>query len=356
MRPAVCLLTLFWIILAATSAEACTCLSVERDGGPLVGRNYDWDFSDGLVMVNKRGFEKPIRLDPSEPGSSWFAKYGSVTFNQYGRDFPTGGVNETGLVVEVLWLRGTVFPPDDERTALNSLQWIQYELDTASSVDEVIASLEKVRVTGTVQIHFYIADRTGAAAAIEYLEGEGVVHRTGESMPVAVLTNHTYQDSEVFLRSCEGWGGKEPLPEGDRSLPRFVRAATAARELREEGGAPTVADLFRILEDVASPDRTQWSIVYDLARMEIHLRTRKREKVRSISLADLDFACATPVKMIDIDLDASGDLRERWIDYTRAANRDLIGRSYEKTDFLRGTPATTLDLLAGHPERARCGR
>jgi choloylglycine hydrolase len=29
---------------------------------------------------------------------SWISKYGSITFNQYGREFPTGGMNEKGLV------------------------------------------------------------------------------------------------------------------------------------------------------------------------------------------------------------------------------------------------------------------
>ena len=34
--------------------------------------------------------------------ASWVSKYGSVTFNQYGRELPTGGMNEAGLVVETI--------------------------------------------------------------------------------------------------------------------------------------------------------------------------------------------------------------------------------------------------------------
>jgi penicillin V acylase-like amidase (Ntn superfamily) len=30
-----------------------------------------------------------------------------VTFNQYGRNFPSGGMNEAGLVIELMWLEGS---------------------------------------------------------------------------------------------------------------------------------------------------------------------------------------------------------------------------------------------------------
>lgn len=340
----------------APSARGCTCFLAERQGSGFVGRNYDWDFSDGLVLVNPRGLEKPIDLDPSRVGGSWRAAHGSVTFNQYGRDFPAGGVNEKGLVVEVLWLRGTVFPPEDDRIGLSSLQWIQYQLDTSATVAEVIASLEEVRVTGTVPIHYFVADRTGAAASIEYLDGKAAIHRTGDSMPVPVLTNHTYEESEAFLRNCEGWGGTEPLPEGERSLPRFARAAAGVRALAASAEGPSVTSVFAVLESVSSAERTQWSIVYDLAAMRIHFRTRMSPDIRTIAVGEIDLACETGVRMIDIDLKGTGDLRDRWTGYTRTANRDLIGRAYAKTEFLRETPGATLDLLAAHPERARCAR
>ena len=35
----------------------------------------------------------------------WTSKFGSVTFNQYGKDNPMGGVNERGLVIEVMELQ-----------------------------------------------------------------------------------------------------------------------------------------------------------------------------------------------------------------------------------------------------------
>ena len=354
MRAVLVVLVLSICAGAAVPAPACTCFSVVHGATVFVGRNYDWDFSDGLVLVNSRGLEKFANLDPEADSKSWIARYGSVTFNQYGRDFPCGGMNEQGLVVEVLWLDGSVYPPADERLGLDSVQWIQYQLDTAASVDEVLASLAIVRVQGTVAIHFYVADREGHAAAVEFLGGNAVVHRTGASMQVAALTNHTYEQSLSYLRGLEGWGGREPLPKSAGSLARFGRAASAARALAERRNAAQPADIFGVLQDVAQPGRTQWSVVYDLTARRIHFRTLRSAGIKSIDFGGLDFACSAPNRMLDVDVDARGDVAGRWREYTRAANRELIGRTYAKTEFLRDTTPRTLDALAAHPERGHC--
>jgi penicillin V acylase-like amidase (Ntn superfamily) len=348
---------------ASAPAPACTCFSVLQADAVYVGRNYDWDFSDGLVLVNKRGLEKSASLDPTAHSGVWLARYGSVTFNQYGRDFPTGGINEAGLVVEVLWLDGTVFPPEDDRMALNSIQWIQYELDTAATVDEVIASLAKVRVRGTVEVHFFIADRSGATAAVEFLDGKPVVHRSDEggagddsirSMPVRVLTNHLYETSKKFLDSCIGWGGNEAIPaDSPRSLPRFGRAASGVRGIASLDRLIGPADIFDVLKSVTH-DRTQWTIVYDLEKLRIEFKTASSRAVKTIHLSDLDFSCRTPVRMLDVDRKDAGNVRTLWVDYTQAADRDLIGRSYAKTEFLKQIPTEALDGLASYPETARC--
>lgn len=348
---------------ASTPSRACTCFAYRTgERGSLVGRNYDWDFGDDLVLVNKRGLEKHAGLDPAAPGGTWTSLYGSLTFNQYGREFPTGGVNEKGLVVEVLWLGETVFPSPDDRMEVQSIQWIQYQLDTAASVADVVASLDRVRISGqSTPIHFFVADSAGDTASIEFLDGRAVVHRTdartgapGEPMPVPVLTNHTYEASEAYLRTCSGWGGTAAIPNSPASLHRYARAATRVRELQALSRLTGPDDVFAILGDVAQEGGTQWSIVYDLGRLQVHFKTARDQAVKSIHLADLDFACSTPVTMMDVEQAGAGNLRGRWAEYTRAANRRLIGATYGKTEFLKGVAAETLDLLAAYPEGARC--
>ena len=114
-------------IAVATAADACTTFCA----GGLFGRNYDFEIGYGHVIVNKRGVSKTSQTDKP---ASWTSRFGSITFNQFGRDSATGGMNEKGLVVELMWLDGTRYPAADARSEVGTLEWIQYQLDTASNV------------------------------------------------------------------------------------------------------------------------------------------------------------------------------------------------------------------------------
>ncbi len=134
-------------------------------------------------MVNKRGVKKqgmPVD-DPVAP-PVWVSRYGSITFNQYGRETPMGGMNEAGLVVHQMMLREGVFPSPDNRNPVKNLQWIQYQLDNFSRVEEVIKSNQKIRIqTDEVPgLHYLAADRTGDCASLEWINGKLIVHQ-GES-------------------------------------------------------------------------------------------------------------------------------------------------------------------------------
>lgn len=340
------------LICPTNESSGCTCFSLERDAGVLVGRNYDWDFSDGLVLVNKRNVKKPYGVFSRGSDAGWSSKYGSVTFNQYGRDFPQGGINEMGLVIEILWLNGTVFPPDDDRIDLGSTQWIQYQLDMSASVAEVLESFDRVQVLGEVEIHYFLTDRSGAAASIEFLEGKRVVHVSGESMPATVLTNHSYSRSKEYLLGHKGWGGSNDAPQSTRSLDRFVRAASLKLELDKK--SREVESVFQILDAVSQGEHTQWSIVYDPNRLRVHFKTQRCRAVKRIDFDALDFACTSPVLMVDIDSDGAGSLADRWEEYTRDANLGLIKRSFGKTSFLQQISEEALGVIASHPDRSIC--
>ena len=61
-----------------------------------------------------------------------------------------------------------------------------------------------------------------------------------------------------------------------------------------------------------------------------------------------------PVKVLDVNADMSGDVTNRFSDYTYSANRDLIGRSFSKTGFLSEIPDERLDAIARLPDRFEC--
>src|SRR5438046_8711001 len=86
-------------ILTIHAAHACTTFCMDVNGRPVFGANYDWDTGVGLLMVNKRAVAK-VALT-GRP-AMWPSRFASITFNQYGTAFPTGGLKEAGLVVPLL--------------------------------------------------------------------------------------------------------------------------------------------------------------------------------------------------------------------------------------------------------------
>ncbi len=149
----------------------------KHDKIEIIGRNYDWDVEDGLVIVNKRGVLKRGYFRDEEKGTPavWTSKYGSVTFNQYGRELPTGGMNEAGLVVETMALSEARYPRPDKRPYLGSaLQLRQFLLDNFALVNEVIACDAMIRISPrrtVLGVHVLISDRMGNCASIEFLYG-----------------------------------------------------------------------------------------------------------------------------------------------------------------------------------------
>src|SRR5436305_12805815 len=77
--------------VAPRPASACTTFMLERGGDRVVGKSYDWYMGQGLVLINKRGTAKrSLPAKPSDQPAQWLSRHASVTFNQYGREFPGG--------------------------------------------------------------------------------------------------------------------------------------------------------------------------------------------------------------------------------------------------------------------------
>src|SRR5262245_16558992 len=105
-RPVPLVLLAAWFVAAGGAALACTTFCLRGGDRIVFGKNYDWTIEDGLLMVNKRGVRRASGLGAASLPARWTSRYGSVTFNQYGRDAPSGGMNEAGLVIELMWVDG----------------------------------------------------------------------------------------------------------------------------------------------------------------------------------------------------------------------------------------------------------
>ncbi|MHB9099875.1 MAG: linear amide C-N hydrolase, partial [Syntrophales bacterium] len=114
----------------------------------------------------------------------WTSKYGSVIASGY-ESGTSDGMNEKGLVANMLYLAESEYPPDDKRPTLVTGAVVQYLLDSFATVEEAVAAmrLEQFRVVtvtapngskGTV--HFSISDASGDSAIFEYIKGKLVIH------------------------------------------------------------------------------------------------------------------------------------------------------------------------------------
>ncbi len=345
------------ISLIPSDGLTCTTFSLKEGHQVVFGKNYDWHLGRGMVIANKRGVSKTampgLRDDPGEY-AIWTSKYGSLTFNQYGREMPMGGMNEAGLVVELMSLSETQYPQPDARHAIKDLQWIQYQLDNFSRVGEVIANNASLRILSYERpgLHFLVADKTGDCAVIEFLNGSLVLH-IKEILIAKTLANNTYAESCEYLRQHEGFGGQLPVVKGNASLKRFVKSANMLKNYDSNVHGSAVDYAFHILENVSQAS-TKWRIVYDQEKMRVHFRTASNPNINYVDFNNLDFDCETPVKVVDIDSDLSGNIAEAFVEYGREMNLDLIRYAFKGTGLMRYLPERFIHQRATYPESTQC--
>ena len=314
---------------------------LERGGERVIGKSYDWHMGQGLVMVNKRGVAKQSL--PAKPGDvprSWLSRHASVTFNQYGREFPTGGMNDAGLVVEVMWLDSSEYEQADERPTLNELQWIQYQLDTFATVAEMTAAAPVLRVSPVyARVHYLACDKTGRLRGLRARR-----RQAGGDAGRA-------RADEPQLRRIRRMGGEAgavpPTGVGIAAALRARRAPRGDAAQRRPGDRRVRGARRRPL--VAEP--VEHRLRSGPPARQLPHPCEPRASRPWIS-RKLDASCAQPVELLDIDADASGDVASRLRPYDQATNRALIERSVRRIrDQL---PAGAVDMMVAYPAALAC--
>jgi penicillin V acylase-like amidase (Ntn superfamily) len=341
-------------ILLPICAHPCTTFCLKNGRSFVFGRNYDWDYENAVILVNKRNIAKKAFLLPGvENPAQWASKYGSITFNQYGREFPLGGMNEAGLVIEMLWLAQAEYPLTDPRPAVIDSQWVQYQLDTAATVADVLASDQKIRIDASSKslLHFLVCDSQGGVAVIELLGGRLRTY-TGKDLPVAALANNTYAYCLNLLDLCNGDETHPAFAQANNSLKRFMRAANGVRQWNAHVSGSPVPYAFQVLEK-AAVDRTMFRIVYEGASGMIYFRTKSTPDIRHIDIHHVDFSCRTPVQYLDILEPLKGDVTANFKPFSWEANYRLIKDSVANTSLLKMSDDQLLKI-AKYPEDLIC--
>lgn len=260
--------TVFILLITClfSTASACTAFFIHQNGGMFLCKNFDWTDGEGLVMFSPSGkqYHDPVT------GTSWTARYSSITFCYKETSNTVGGMNSEGLVIEELSALPYSFQEKGDKVQVNEFQWISYHLDNCASVEEVVRNQQNINLVPEEHcLHYIIADGQGDVAVIEFASGGCIVYR-GDELPYPLLSNNPYASSLRYLASFNGFGGSMPVPVSKGSCDRFVIAAKQLQNISNNSNV-CVNSCFCMLDKVQQYD-TQWQIVYNIRERQIYFR------------------------------------------------------------------------------------
>ncbi len=314
--------------------------------------SIDQQFGAGHIYVNKRNVERHRYLLYAEKPLVWASKYGSVTFNLVGRDWPHDGMNEMGLVILSMGLDDTKFEPADSRFPIDENGWIQYQLDNSASVGDVLENMKKIRISSRSigDSHFLIVDPSGRALVVEFVDGKQQAF-VDEKLPHAILANDTYAHMLGFLSQQKGFGGiREDTFRVASSCSRFARVAE-----RLQGQAPSRHSLvpfgFAVLAELKQSN-TQYQVIYDPLAQSIQYRSHESNELKTISFGDYDFACTSPALMADIQSFTRYSIKSTFKSYDPVRSRVAL-RQFNDSTF-QYFPEEALAAIAEAPLSSDC--
>lgn len=296
-----------FVFLFGGNAYACSEIFVCFKNQALISaRNFD--FIDGVGNIFHTRVDTPRESQHVPQGCTpltWKAKYASISFNKIftaeGQRTLAGvdGMNTEGFKAGTYFLTDSRFTSVSSGKAIDVGSLLQYMLDTCSSVEQAINDITsgEYAVTATempgleIKLHLFIHDANGESAIVEFIDRETIITRNPQ---VPVITNTKYDESLEHLKTCDGFGGKNPVGGTESSLDRFTRAAYAYKNIAQyakETGKNTfsVWDGFGAIQSVAVPPAfahgfTQWTIVSDIYNRNMYFRTAANASVVKIDL------------------------------------------------------------------------
>ena len=305
-------------MLVVPAAEACTRLVYHGyDGAVITARSMDWKDE---ILTNLWIFPRGMARDGAGGPNSvkWTSKYGSVISSGY--DVSTvDGVNEVGLVANVLWLVESKYPDyDPNKPALSIAAWAQYVLDNYATVTEAVDALKDepfVLITDNVPgqqrlttLHLSLSDASGDSAIFEYIDGKLVVHH---SRDYQVMTNSPTFDQQLALNSYwQEIGGTVFLPGTNRAADRFARASFYVNAVPKfEDPNLALASVFSVIRNasvpfgISTPDQpnissTRWRTVVDHKRKLYFFESALTPNTFWVDLKKIDFSPRARVKRL----------------------------------------------------------
>lgn len=113
-----------------------------EDDMMVTARSMDWrDEIPACMWVFPRGIERNGAV--GDNSIIWTSRYGSLIISAFDMA-STDGMNEKGLVANLLWLAEANYPEYIGQTqGLSVSAWVQYVLDNYATVSETVEALKK---------------------------------------------------------------------------------------------------------------------------------------------------------------------------------------------------------------------
>ena len=300
-----------------TSAACTRVLYQGPNNTVMTGRTMDWSENP---HSNLWIFPRGMRRNGAAGANSveWRSKYGSVITAAY--DIcTTDGMNEKGLVANLLWLAESKYPAlNPKRPALSISVWAQYVLDNFATVNEAVTALSRNEFdvitdkmpdgSRTATLHLSISDASGDSAIFEYIDGRLKIHH---NRAYTVMTNSPVFDQQLALDDYwNNIGGLIFLPGTNRAADRFVRASFYIGVVHTTDDMRTAAAaLFGVIRNVSVPfgistpsepniASTRWRTVSDQKNLRYFYESTLDPFLLWVDFKDADFAEGAQVKML----------------------------------------------------------
>src|ERR1700679_493962 len=143
VRLSVVIIGLVCCLLSIPLLEACTrVVYLGPDGNVITARSMDWKVDVGTnLWILPRGMARTGEAGPNSV--HWTSKYGSVIATGYDIS-TTDGMNEQGLVANVLWLVESQYPqPASTKPMLAISIWAKYVLTTFATFARAMEGLKR---------------------------------------------------------------------------------------------------------------------------------------------------------------------------------------------------------------------
>lgn len=269
------------IDLGITGAGCSAFTAYNEKNERIYARNFDFDFAPPLILHTspKNGYKSVSTVNLAFAGYNADKLPKPLSFNSFltlaAPYLPFDGMNEKGLTMALLAVPHAEPPQKENQITLNTTTAIRLVLDKAATVDEALSLLGQYNIyfSGDVKCHYFISDVSGKSVIVEFLDGEMKV--TPNSGNYQAVTNFI-----VYNGMNEGEGAGE-----GEAFNEFERYDKAMAALEANKGVISEDQAMKVLEAVKIPDRTQWSVVYNMVTKQAKICVdEKYDQAYTISL------------------------------------------------------------------------